>query len=167
VIDGKQPCLFLIQISVNPEVGAAICDYIAIRGQMNTCADLGDGGPEGYEMTDTGKRDRYLQEGLTRATHVLGLISPEEQEPWWLKRVADLGRASGIELALLTLKGVSCALAIYDSFEVLRGIRSLNEYLFRVSPEVDRIIFNNPEYGGLMAHTAPHHPLDAFLDWDM
>ena len=50
--------------------------------------------------------------------------------------------------------------------EVLRGIRSLNEYLFRVSPDVDQIIFNNPEYGGLMAHTTPHHPLDAYLDWD-
>jgi hypothetical protein len=55
---------------------------------------------------------------------------------------------------------------LYGFGEVLQGIKSLNEYLFRVSPTVDQIIFNNPAYGGLMAHTAPNHPLDAFLDWE-
>jgi hypothetical protein len=96
----------------------------------------------------------------------MGLVPPEAPEPWWISRVLELAGQSGAELSLLALKGINKHPACHDSFEVLRGIKSLNEYLFRVSPLVSRIIFNNPEYGGLMVHTAPHHPLDGILEWN-
>ncbi len=156
--------LFLVDVSVSPETAAAIADYIAVRGKMNVIRDMGveppvDSGEDHDQM------ERYLAAGIVQASCVLVLVSPARHEPWWLKRVAQLGRSAGVALALLTLKGASGPPGGSEAFERLRGIKSLNEYIFRLSPEVDRIIFNNPEYGGLMAHTAPNHPLDAFLDW--
>lgn len=166
VMDAPDPCLFVVDISVSRETAAAICDYIAVRGKMKIWGGGSEAIAEGLNGQDRKQMERYLEEGITRSTHVLGLISPENPEPWWLSRLAELGTATGVRLALLTLKGTSDEAASNGTFEILRGIRSLNEYLFRLSPEVDQIIFNNPEYGGLMAHTAPNHPLDAYLDWE-
>lgn len=163
---GEPPFIFVIDISVNPEAAAAIGEYMAGRGKMNIYRVKGDVGPVELDEGDMRRRDHYLQEGLLRATHVLGLIAPEAPNPWWINRIVELGSVSGVELALLTLKGMTDDRALNSAFEVLRGIKSLNEYLFRFSSQVDRIIFNNPEYGGLMAHTAPNHPLDTFLDWE-
>ncbi len=163
-----QPCLFLIDVSVNGDAAAAITDYVEKRGKMPLFADSRDkfsaGADKRGEEGEPG--ERYLQAGLAKATHVLGLLSPDNPEPRWLARIAQPARTAGAEIAVLILKGTGSKSGSYDTFTVLRGIRSLNEYLFRVSPNVDRIIFNNPEYGGLIAHTAPNHPLDAFLDWD-
>jgi hypothetical protein len=162
----QRPCVFLVHISVVREAAVAIGDYITLRGEMDIYLDLNDVRLTGMTAGGLDNLDRYLAEGFAQSTHVMGLVSPETPDPWWNTRVLELGRASGMELAILALKGITEEPASYGSFEVLRGIKSLNEYLFRVSPTVDRIIFNNPAYGGLMAHTAPHHPLDAFLDWE-
>jgi len=156
--------LFLVDVAVSPETAAAIAEYIAFRGKMNVIRNAGidvavDSGD------DRDRVERYLAAGIEKATCALVLVSPALQEPWWLKRVMQLGQSAGIALALLTLKGAAGPPSGYGAFEMLRGIKSLNEYIFRLSPDTDRIIFNNPEYGGLMAHTAPNHPLDAFLDW--
>ncbi len=162
--DVKPPRLFLVDVSVSPETATAIADYIAVRGKMNVIRHVGVAAP-----VDSGEDhdpfERYLAAGIGKATCVLVLVSPALPHPWWLKRVAELGRSAGVALALLTLKGASDPPAGSEVFEKLRGIKSLNEYIFRLSPDANRIIFNNPEYGGLMAHTAPNHPLDAFLDW--
>ena len=162
---GLEPVrLFLVDVAVSPETAAAVAEYIALRGKMNVIRNAGtdvavDSGDERDRM------ERYLAAGIEKATCALVLVSPVLQEPWWLARLVQRGQSAGIALALLTLKGASGLSAGYEAFEMLRGIKSLNEYIFRLSPDVDRIIFNNPEYGGLMAHTAPNHPLDAFLDW--
>ncbi len=157
--------LFLVDVSVSPETAAAVAEYIALRGKMNVIRNPGVDVPAD-SGDDHDQMERYLAVGIGKATCALIVISPALQEPWWLKRVAQLGQSAGIALALLTLKGAAGPPAGYETFEMLRGIKSLNEYIFRLSPEADRIIFNNPEYGGLMAHTAPNHPLDAFLDWE-
>ncbi|HPX55859.1 MAG TPA: hypothetical protein PK425_04890 [Syntrophales bacterium] len=158
------PCVFLVHVSVAREAALAIGDYISRRGEMDIYLDLFDD-----RLPAEGDPDqlvRYLREGLQQASHVMGLVPPEAPEPWWISRVLELAGQSGAELSLLALKGINKHPACHDSFEVLRGIKSLNEYLFRVSPLVSRIIFNNPEYGGLMVHTAPHHPLDGILEWN-
>lgn len=162
----KAPCLFIICTSVNPEAGTAISDYISVRGGMNIYSGPGEEVSNRLDFENAENGDRFLQEGLAQATHVLALISSEIPEPWWFKRLPDLAVACGVEPAVLTLKGMAEVPHVPQAVEVLRGIKSLNEYLFRVSPQVGEIIFNNPEYGGLMAHTAPNHPLDAFLDWE-
>jgi len=156
-----QPCVFLVYVSVIREAAVAVGDYISRRGEMDIYLDLDED-----RFSTEGDRDRYLREGLQQATHVMGLVSPEVPEPRWISRLPELAVHSGAELSLLALKGINELPASYGSFEVLRGIKSLNEYLFRVSPLVSRIIFNNPEYGGLMAHTAPRHPLDGILEWN-
>ena len=163
-----QPCLFLIDVSVNRDAAEAIADYIEKRGKMPLVANSRDKFSAGADKWggEGEPGERYLQAGVVQATHVLGLVSPDNPEPCWISRIVQTARAVGAKIAVLTLKCAENEEVSYGSFEVLRGIRSLNEYLFRVSPNVDRIIFNNPEYGGLMAHTAPNHPLDAFLDWD-
>jgi hypothetical protein len=160
----QRPCIFLAHLAVDREAASAIGEYMAIRGEMDIYLDLYDEAPAG--IGDGDQMEQYLAEGLAQASHVMVLVSPETPEPFWIRRLFALSKASGAEFALLTLKGTPDAGVSYCSDEILRGIKSLNEYLFRVSPEVDRIIFNNPEYGGLMAHTAPNHPLDAFLDWE-
>lgn len=164
--NGGNPCLFLIHVSVNRDAAAAIGEYIAVRGGMDIYLDFNNAGPPEMAGGEGFERDRYLMNGLTKSTHVLGLIPPEAPEPWWMGRLQELAGSYSVELALLTLKGMAEGPEVSSYIQVLRGIKSLNEYLFRVSPKVDRIIFNNPEYGGLMAHTAPNHPLDAFLDWN-
>ena len=164
VTNRKPPCLFVIHISVSAEAAAAIRDYISLRGKMNIDSETVVESSDGFDAK--GARDLFLQEGLTRATHVLGLISAENPEPWWLKRLTELAVNYSVQPAVLTLKGMADVPDVPQGVEILRGIKSLNEYVFRESPDVEQIIFNNPEYGGLMAHTAPNHPLDAYLDWN-
>ena len=157
------PCVFLVHVSVTREAAVAVGDYITQRGETDIYLDLDD--DRMLTEGDPNRVDRYLREGLQQATHVMGLVSAEAPNPRWISRLLELAGHSGAELSLLALKGINELPASYSSFEVLRGIKSLNEYLSRVSPLVSRIIFNNPEYGGLMAHTAPHHPLDGILEW--
>jgi hypothetical protein len=162
----QRPGLFLVHISVAREAAVAIGDYITMRGEMDIYLGLDDEVVVGMSAGDRDQLERYLAKGLAEASHVMVLISPEMPEPWWVPRILELGRSSGAELAILKMKGMIEEPVLYGFGEVLQGIKSLNEYLFRVSPTVDQIIFNNPAYGGLMAHTAPNHPLDAFLDWE-
>lgn len=161
----QRPGIFLVHLSVAREAAVAIGDYITMRGEMDIYLDLDNERVAGISAGNRDQMERYLEEGLAEASHVMVLLSPEMPAPWWVSRILELGRSSGAELAILKMKGMIEEPVFSGSGEVLQGIKSLNEYLFRVSPTVDQIIFNNPAYGGLMAHTAPHHPLDAFLDW--
>jgi hypothetical protein len=165
-VTGKMPCLFLIHVTVSPESATAIENYVTVRGKMATVTGIETWNAVGFDSIGGGNGISYLKAGLSRATHALGLLAPENSEPWWLEQLPELVGCYSVEAAVLTLKGIVTVPNIPPDIEVLCGIKSLNEYLFRVSPDVGQIIFNNPEYGGLMAHTAPHHPLDDYLDWN-
>ncbi|MDR2861618.1 MAG: hypothetical protein LBV07_03600 [Syntrophobacterales bacterium] len=153
------PCIFLIHHSAARKATEIISDYIVQRGQVDIYLDLS-------APLDISAPDKpFLQiftEGLEWSSHIMILSPPDSfpQQALFLECMQNFP----LPVSLLMLKDHASVPAV-PHLEILGGIKSLNEYLMRISPENNTIIFNNPDYDGLLAHTAPRHPLDAYLNW--
>ena len=155
------PCIFLIHHSATLNATKTIGDYITQRGQVDIYLDLS----KGIDMVAPG--ESFLQifaEGFSWSSHVMILSLPDSSHFERLTSLLSHMQKSSIPSSLLLLKDHP-PFSIPPGMEILGGIKSLNEYLMRISPESNAIIFNNLDYNGLLAHTAPHHPLDDHLNW--
>lgn len=155
------PCIFLLHHGAVRKAAEAISDYITQRGQVDIYWNLS-------RTADSAAPDEpFLQlfaEGLALSSHAMILSPPNSSYYRCLTPLFEHLQKISMPSSFLLLKDHS-PLTIPASLEMLDGIKSLNEYLMRISPEKNEIIFNNPEYNGLLAHTAPHHPLDGYLNW--
>jgi len=155
------PCIFLIHHSEVRQAAKAIGDYISQRGQVDIYLDLSKG------MDIVAPDESFLQifaEGFAWSSHVMILSSSGSSRFRSLTSLFEHLQKSFMPSSCLLLKD-HFPFSIPSCLEILGGIKSLNEYLMRISPENNEIIFNNSDYNGLLAHTAPHHPLDAHLNW--
>ena len=155
------PCIFLIHHSAARKTAKAIGDYIAQRGQVDIYLDLS----KGIDIVAPDESfSQIFAEGFAWSSHAMILSPPDSSYSACLTSFFEHMQKSFIPSSFLLLKDHP-PFTIPSSLEILGGIKSLNEYLMGVSPENNTIIFNNPDYDGLLAHTAPHHPLNDYLNW--
>ena len=154
------PCIFLLHHAAARKATQIIGDYITQNAQVDIYLDLS----RAMDTLD----DPFLQvleEGFAWSSHTM-IISPSDSSGnEYLTAIFEHMQNTSRPSSFLILKDHHY-FTVPSSLEILGGIKSLNEYLMRVSPENNTIIFNNPGYKGLLAHTAPRHPLDDYLNWN-
>jgi hypothetical protein len=109
---------------------------------------------------------KFVEEGLEQSTHVMCLVSRETVQSWWVPYELGYGKRAQKELSTLTIKGVVDLPHYLEISVILRGTKSLNEYLGRITSSVFKGILGESYRGGLISHSARPHPLDYCLNWN-
>ena len=91
------------------------------------------------------------------------LVSANTVRSWWVPYELGFGKRSGKPLATLKLKDMVELPAYLEVSEIIRGTKSLNQYLSSVKRGLTKTAAVNLTES-LISHTASH-PLDNFLDW--
>lgn len=161
------PCIFLSHIAVDKSAAAAIGSYITSRGDVDIYLDIHDA-----ELQDAvGKGDaagitRFIERGVAKSTHIMCLVSQNTIGSWWVPYELGFAKSAGKQLASFKLKGDVALPAFLEIGEVIRGTKSLNEYLTRLRRGLTKSSAIVTLSEGLIQHSAQQHPLDPYVDWN-
>ncbi len=165
-------CIFLSYIHIDRAIAASIGDYIKNAG-FDIYLDLNDQELERAVLTnDAARITRCVENGINASSHLMCLVSEDTVQSWWVPYEIGFGKKGGKKIASLTLKDTKTLPAYLTIGEVLRGTKSLNDYLSRLLRNYiteSEIFRSSGSYGAersyLSNHTASNHPLDRYLDW--
>jgi len=107
---------------------------------------------------------KYIEEGLEQSSHVMCLVSEGTIKSWWVPYELGYGKRANKDLSTLTLKGTVTLPPFLEISTILRGTKSLNDYLQSISDRVSRSVYESLRQS-LKSHVVPIHPLDNYLDW--
>ena len=162
-VSHNRPCIFLSHISVDKSTAAAIGNYITKRGDIDIYLDIND--QELQDAVNNGDAisiTHFIERGLGNSTHIMCLASANTARSWWVPYELGFAKNAGAYLSTLRLKDVELP-AYLEISEVIRGTKSLNEYLRRV-----RLGFGKSAARTLIETLVSHtddHPLDTYLNW--
>ena len=165
-------CIFLSYIRIDRGIAVAIGDYIKNAG-FDIYLDLNDQELErAVQANDAARITRCIEDGVNASSHLMCLVSEDTVQSWWVPYEIGFGKKGGKKIATLTLKDTRTLPAYLAIGEVLRGTKSLNDYLIRLLRNYifeSEIFRSYGSYGTgssyLSSHTTSNHPLDAYLDW--
>jgi hypothetical protein len=164
---GANPCIFLSHISVDKASATAVGNYITSRGDIDIYLDVNDvdlqdavskGNPAGIT--------RFIERGLSKSSHIMCLVSASTVSSWWVPYELGFAKNAGKQLSTLKLKGEVPLPAFLEIGDVIRGTKSLNDYLTRVRRGLEKTATVVTLSESLIQHSAQQHPLDSHLDWN-
>ncbi|WP_445395893.1 toll/interleukin-1 receptor domain-containing protein [Zobellella sp. An-6] len=162
-----RPCIFLSHISVDKTSAIEIGNYIMNYADIDIYLDIYDEGlQQAAGAQDAKKITEFIESGITKSTHTMCLVSKDTVNSWWVPFELGYAKKSGKELSSLKLKG-DVSLPEYLAIgSIIRGTRSLNEYIEKIVRDwkEDRSYSDNLEVA-LESHSKSGHPLDNYLDW--
>jgi MTH538 TIR-like domain (DUF1863) len=163
----ETPCIFLSHISVDKASAVTVGDYIAGKGDIDIYLDINDPDLQNaVSSNDPAGVTRFIERGLSVATHIMCLVSEATVRSWWVPYELGFAKNAGKHLATLKLKGTVDLPAYLAISEIIRGTESLNSYLTRVRRRLAKGTTLESLTETLIRHTAPQHPLDPHLDWN-
>lgn len=164
-----RPCIFLSHISIDRPTAVAIGNYIMEKGDLDIYLDVYD--EELQRAANAGNAKmvtKLIEEGLEQSSHVMCLVSKGTIQSWWVPYELGFGKCAKKELSTLTLKDVDYLPAYLEISVILRGTKSLNEYLSGLRSEQYRTGRIEKAYGAtLVENTQQFHPLDNYLNWKL
>jgi hypothetical protein len=160
-----EPCSFLSHIFIDKAAAIAIADYINARGDIDTYLDINDDDLQLAARTgDSVAVTKFIEQGLSKSTHILCLVSPNTVRSWWVPY--ELGFAKKSEMPLATLKLKDTDLPAYlEISEIIKGTESLNRYLTGVKRGLRKSVTAGALTKSLLPGYTQPHPLDPYLDW--
>jgi len=163
----RKPCIFLSHISVDKASALAIGNYITANGDIDIYLDVND--PDLQAATSTSNPvgvTRFIERGLSHSTHIMCLVSLSTVTSWWVPYELGFAKKAGKELSALKLKGKVQLPAFLEIGEILKGTKSLNDYLAKVRRGLGKAVAIGVSTEILIKSTARPHPLDAHVDWN-
>ncbi|WP_066174379.1 toll/interleukin-1 receptor domain-containing protein [Bacillus marinisedimentorum] len=120
----RRPCIFLSHINIDKEAAIAIGDFITDRG-IDIYLDVYDECLwEAAGEGDAGRITECIEQGLSRCTHMMCIVSEDTKNSWWVPYEVGYGKKSSQEISTLYLKDVS---GIPAYLRVTRQIKSLSD----------------------------------------
>jgi len=163
----QRPCIFLSHISIDKTIAINIGNYIMEKGDIDIYLDIYDENlQQAVAAGNPYKITQYLEEGLEQSTHIMCLVSQSTVRSWWVPYELGYGKRAKKDLATLTLKNTVELPSYLEIGVILRGTKSLNDYLSKIGSSVFKGILGESYRGGLISHSASSHPLDNYLDWN-
>jgi hypothetical protein len=160
----NRPCIFLSHISVDKSTAIAIGNYITKQGDIDIYLDIND--KELQDSVNSGDAigiTHFIERGLSNSTHIMCLVSANTARSWWVPYELGFAKNAGAYLSTLRFKDVELP-AYLEISEVIRGTKSLNEYLSRVRSGLGKAAARTLTET-LISHTG-EHPLDTYLNWN-
>lgn len=159
-------CIFLSHISIDKASAMAIGRYITQQGDIDIYLDVNDPDLQAAVRTkDAACMTRFIERGLSRSTHIMCLVSVDTVRSWWVPYELGFAKSANKQLATLKLKGEVELPAYLEISEIIRGTKSLNQYLTAVRSGSTKHT-SAPLTTSLVEHYAMAHPLDAHLDFN-
>ena len=165
----QRPCIFLSHISIDKESAVEIGKYIMENGDLDIYLDTYDEELQKAAKAGNSKLvTRFIEAGLEQSTHVMCLVSKDTVQSWWVPYELGFGKRASKELSTLALKDVENLPAYLEISVILKGTKSLNEYLNKLRAEQYRTGKLEKAYGAtLLEHSIQSHPLDKYLNWKL
>ncbi|WP_432694333.1 toll/interleukin-1 receptor domain-containing protein [Priestia aryabhattai] len=164
----KETCIFLSHITSNKEAVIKIGEYITNAG-FYIYLDIYDTDLQrGVENRDDHAITECIEKGINNSTDMLCIVSEETKNSWWVPYEIGYGKKCENSISTLLLKDVTHIPSFLRiSNHLLKGTKSLNEYLEWLSPQkVGYGLFEkSASQPNIINYTAPNHPLDAYLNW--
>jgi hypothetical protein len=158
------PCIVLSHQHDDTQACESIADYIVAIGIDvyfdKYDKDLGQLVAEG----DANKITEHIQQGIDLSTHMVCAVSTRTITSYWVPFEVGYGYKSGINLGVVTLKGVEDrTLPEYmKTTRVIRGTRSLNYFIAELLGQPRDFLESRVS----LKASALSHPLDNILDWN-
>lgn len=164
----KRPCIFLSHISIDKDTVREIANYLMKFGDVDIYLDENDSElQDAALMGNPHKVTELIEKGVASSSHIMCLVSKETSKSWWVPYEIGYAKKSGKEISSLKIKGEVELPEFLKIGEILKGTKSLNEYLKSLRTVIsmesaDTHIFDNniPVYN-------KEHPLDDYLDWKL
>jgi hypothetical protein len=158
-------CIFLSHQQKDKDVCRKIANYL-IAADIDVYLDEDD---EDLKIHRQANRPQgvvdSIKKGINNSSHMLVIVSPNSINSSWIPWEIGYGY-DNTHLGVLTLKGIkdeSLPDYLKTSTTIIRGTKSLNEYLARITNNIQSIM----ESAGLLkSYSMSAHPLDAYLDWN-
>lgn len=161
------PCIFLSHISVDKTAAIAIGSYIAKRGDIDIYLDINDEKlQEAVRTGDPAGITQFIEQGLAASTHIMCLVSSDTVRSWWVPYELGFAKSAGKYLSTLKFRGDVALPAYLEISEIIRGIKSLNNYLTGVRRGLQKAVGIETLTESLIRHNVQGHPLDEHLDWN-
>lgn len=154
-------CVFISHQRNDKTVAKAIADYI-LKAGVDVYFDEYD---TSIDINNPKSVVKAIQNGIRRSTHMLCLLSNNAMQSKWMPWEIGYGY-DRTDLVGLTVKEISeSTLPEYlQIIPILRGTKSLNEFLSRVCGiSTSQMIYENR----MEAYSALQHPLDNYLNWSL
>jgi len=106
-----------------------------------------------------------IKKGINNSSHMLCIISPNTISSKWVPWEIGYGYDK-TDLSVLTLKGIedSELPAYLLTAELIRGTRSLNRYLSKITSQLVSLMESTDL---IKSYNDSDHPLDSVLDWNL
>jgi len=157
-------CVFLSYQQKDKDVCRKIADYLT-KADIDVYFDEDDADLKYYRQT---KRPQgvvdSIRKGINNSNHMLVVVSPNTIYSKWVPWEVGYGYDK-TDLGVLTLKGIKDEdLPDYlKTTIIIRGTKSLNNYLAKITNNIQSIM---ESIDLIKSFSASTHPLDSYLDWN-
>jgi len=161
----KSTCFFISHRAINMVDAQKISDYINESG-FNTYLDKNDRDLQNAVAAyDSKKITECIQAGITNSSHIICVVSKDTAGSWWVPFEIGFATGDNLEVITLKLKGDFELPSYLKISTILKGIKSLNNYL-------ESFLNQNPLYEVYSANSNDRylikessvHPLKDTLD---
>ncbi len=158
-------CIFISHISIDKMYAIEIAKYIMAAG-YDVYIDIKDdelqqavrdGNP--YKVTEC------IEEGISGCSHLLCLVSNATVNSWWVPYEIGFGKKGNKQIATLTIKDTNNIPDYLKVTQLLRGTRSLNNYLLNIKKNYGLLKYSSGDVA-IMSESTKNHPLDTYLNWN-
>jgi len=157
-------CIFISHISVDKYQAKKIGDYL-INAGFDIYLDINDGRLQtAVNNNDPLVITECIQKGIDASSHILCLITDSTNRSWWVPFEIGYGKKGLKQIASIIFKDVDYLPEYLKVSQILRGIKSLNEYLKRIKPSLSKISGVITE-DKIVEYTVSQHPLENFIEW--
>jgi antiphage defense system Thoeris ThsB-like protein len=164
---GTIPCIFLSHIAIDKTSAVVIGQYVMQHGDIDIYLDVNDPDLQAAAVNNDAKRvTRFIERGLSRSTHIMCLISTVTVKSWWVPYELGFAKSAGKHLSTLKLQGDVELPAFLEISEIIRGTKTLNQYLSEVRSGLTRASGTTTLTKSLIEHYILTHPLDKYLDFN-
>ncbi|OZQ77436.1 toll/interleukin-1 receptor domain-containing protein [Paenibacillus odorifer] len=158
-------CIFLSYTSEDRKTVEKIGEYIQNAG-FDIYLDIYDEKlQKAVSQGDPSAITKNIENGLTVSTNVFCIVSEKTVNSWWVPYEIGFGKRAEKGLATLTLKDTVTIPSFLEITRLLRGTRSLNDYLIEISNKSSILLESATKFVDINKYSMQLHPLDDYLNW--
>jgi hypothetical protein len=159
-------CIFLSYTSEDRNTVTKIGEYIQNAG-VDIYLDIFDEElQQAVSEGDPFAITKYIESGLSVSTNVFCIVSEKTVKSWWVPYEIGFGKRADKSLATLTLKDTVTIPSFLEITRILRGTRSLNNYLNELGNKSSTLLESATTFTKNNPHNMQQHPLDSYLNWE-
>lgn len=164
-VQNPDVCIFLSYASEDRNTVTKIGEYIQNAG-FDIYLDIFDKGlQQAVSEGDPSAITKNIENGLSVSTNVFCIVSEKTVKSWWVPYEIGFGKKADKPLATLTLKDTVTIPSYLEITQIIRGTKSLNEYLNELSKKSSLLFESASAFIRKNNHGMQQYPLDNYLNW--